>query len=54
MQLPLLQTVDRRSRQRDAHSKRQHDADIANKDNRGPLFEDSFQVNFKTDHKHEK
>ena len=45
--------IERRG-QCDSKGKRQHDADIANKHNRGPLFQDSLEINLKADHKHEK
>jgi hypothetical protein len=40
--------------QADAQNQRQHNADVADQDDRGPLLENAFQVYLEPDHKHEK
>jgi len=42
-----------RSGQSDAQGKRKYDADIAYQHHRGTLFQDAFEINFKTYDKHE-
>jgi hypothetical protein len=43
-----------RSGQADAKSKGQHNTDIAKQHDCSPLFQNTFEINLKTDHKHEK
>ena len=40
--------------QADAQGKWQHNADIADQNDRGPLLKNTFEINLKADHKHEK